>query len=59
MRRDENFLRDLLESADRISSRLAGCDLKSVLADEDTQDVVLLRLTVIGEAASKFSPDLR
>ena len=59
MRRDELFLLDILEAADRIGARVAARDLASVTADEDLQDVVLRRLTVIGEAASKLSEDLR
>lgn len=59
MRRDELFLLDILEAADRIAARIAGRDLTSATADEDLQDVVLRRLTVIGEAASKLSEDLR
>jgi uncharacterized protein with HEPN domain len=59
MRRDELFLLDMLEAADRIASRIAGRDPASVTADEDLQDVILRRLTVIGEAAGQLSEDLR
>lgn len=59
MRRDELFLLDILEACDRIASRIAGRELASVTADEDLQDIILRRLTVIGEAASKLSEDLR
>lgn len=59
MRRDELFLLDILEAADRIAARIAARDLASLTADEDLQDVVLRRLTVMGEAASKLSEDLR
>ncbi|MEK7406697.1 MAG: DUF86 domain-containing protein [Acidobacteriota bacterium] len=50
---------DILEAADRIASRIAGRDFASVGAEEDLQDVILRRLTVIGEAASQLSDDLR
>jgi uncharacterized protein with HEPN domain len=59
MRRDELFLRDILEAADRISTRLAGVDFSSLAGDEDAQDVILRRLTVIGEAAARLSGELR
>ncbi|MBM3747275.1 MAG: DUF86 domain-containing protein [Acidobacteria bacterium] len=59
MRRDELFLLDILEAADRIAARIAGRDLASVTADEDLQDVILRRLTIIGEAACQLSEDLR
>ena len=59
MRRDELFLRDILEAAERIASRIAGGNFASLAADEDVQDVILRRLTVIGEAAAKLTGDLR
>jgi len=59
MRRDELFLQDMLEAAARIASRIAGRDLASVTADEDLQDVILRRRTIIGEAACQLSEDLR
>jgi len=59
MRRDELFLVDILEAADRIAARIAARNLASVIGDEDLQDVVLRRLTVIGEAASELSEELR
>ena len=59
MRRDELFLLDILGAADRIAARIAARDLASLTADEDLQDVVLRRLTIIGEAAWQLSEDLR
>jgi uncharacterized protein with HEPN domain len=59
MRREELFLRDILEAADRITARVASRSLASISVDEDAQDIILRRLTVIGEAMSKVSDDLR
>jgi uncharacterized protein with HEPN domain len=59
MRREELFLRDILESADRIIARVAGRNLASISEDEDAQDIILRRLTVIGEAMNKVPEDFR
>jgi uncharacterized protein with HEPN domain len=56
MRRDELYLRDILEAADRIAEFLASrADFDSDLV----RSAVAQKLTIIGEAAARVSVDLR
>jgi uncharacterized protein with HEPN domain len=59
MRRDELYLRDMVDAIDRILSRVKGRDFATGMGDADAQDVILHRLMIIGEAASRASADLR
>ena len=59
MRRERLYLLDILEAADALSRFLAGKDRAGFLADEVLQSAVLQKLTVIGEAASRLSSELR
>ena len=51
------LLRDMLDSARLIGNYLSGVNRDAFLADSEKQDAVLRRLEVIGEAASRVSPE--
>jgi uncharacterized protein with HEPN domain len=51
------FLLDILQSARAISQYASGYTLEQFVADERTQDAVLRRLLVIGEAAAHLTPE--
>jgi uncharacterized protein with HEPN domain len=59
MRHDRLYLLDIIEAADRIGIHLAGLDRNRFLTDVTRQAAVLHELTIIGEAASKVSQELR
>ena len=55
--RQDGLLLDILESARCIQRYLAGVDRESFLANQEKQDAVLRRFEIIGEAASRVSPE--
>ena len=55
--KQEGLLLDILESARSIQSYLAGVNRASFMANQEKQDAVLRRFEVIGEAASRLSPE--
>jgi uncharacterized protein with HEPN domain len=59
MRRDRQFLSDILEAADSISSFLTDRSRETFTGDDLLRSAVLYKLTVIGEAAARLSPELR
>ena len=59
MDRDTIHLADILSSAQKISSYVAGVPRQAFLADTQLQDSVIRRLEVIGEAAGRLSQELR
>ena len=59
MRPDELYLRDILAAAAAIDRFLKGVEPQRFLDDELMQSAVLQKLTVIGEAAARVSPQLR
>lgn len=58
-RRDQDFLRDILEAIQRVGEYTAGMSVGQFMADRKTQDAVVRNLEVIGEAAKKLSDELR
>ncbi len=58
MRRDELYLRDIVEAADHIAQFVAGLELSGFQESELTRSAVVQKLTVIGEAAARLSDDL-
>lgn len=54
MRREELYLKDIVEAADAISSFLAGCSREAFMQDELRRSAVLHKLTIIGEAAARL-----
>ncbi|MBI5084277.1 MAG: DUF86 domain-containing protein [Acidobacteria bacterium] len=59
MRRDEQFLADIVAACDWIASRVAALDFDSFFGDEELSHSVLYKLITIGEACARLSPDLR
>jgi len=55
--RQNGLLRDILDSASNIRSYLSGVDRESFMANAEKQDAVLRRFEIIGEAASRLSPE--
>jgi uncharacterized protein with HEPN domain len=51
------LLRDILDSAKAIQKYMVGVTHEQFLADTEKQDAVLRRLEIIGEAASRLSPE--
>jgi uncharacterized protein with HEPN domain len=59
MRRDHVRLRDILEALDSLPRVIGGRTEPEFLADETVCYAIAQRLTVVGEAAARLSPDLR
>lgn len=57
MRSDRLYLADILDAIQAIERFTVDCDEVRFLADELTQSAVLQKLSVIGEAASRLSPE--
>jgi uncharacterized protein with HEPN domain len=59
MRREELYLRDIIEAADHLSGFVSHAGAAGLSESEMVRSSILQKLTVIGEAASKVSEDLR
>jgi len=59
MRREELLLSDILAAADAIADFLKSATRNEFPADDELRSSVLLKLLIIGEAASKLSPEFR
>ena len=59
MRRDRLYLDDILETVAAISEFLVGISEETFLASDLFQSAVLQKLTVIGEAAARLSPEFK
>ena len=57
--RQRAYLLDILHSAEAIEEYITGYDLERFMKDARTQDAVLRRLMVIGEAAARLIPETR
>jgi len=55
--RQSGLFRDMLDSALLIRSYLMAVDRAAFMADSEKQDAVLRRFEIIGEAASRLSPE--
>lgn len=55
MSRDQQSIKDILNSAQEILSFAAGMDKAALAADRRTQAAVLYGIIVIGEAANRLS----
>jgi uncharacterized protein with HEPN domain len=53
------FLKDMLESIERIEEYTRGLTLEGFLIDRRTQDAVLRNLEILGEAARKLPSAIR
>lgn len=59
MPREEQYLDDIVEAAVHIRDFLTGVDQDGFLASELIRSAVLQKLSVIGEAANRVTPELR
>src|ERR1039457_7565115 len=59
MRHEPSFLKDILAACGKIEAIVAGTSEDSFLRDEVLPPAVLHHLTVIGEAISRLSVELR
>jgi len=59
MRRDLERLNDILEALDSLAGMIAGLTEADFLADETLCYAVAQRLTVIGEAAARLTPEVK
>lgn len=59
MRREELYLRDIVEAADHIARFLIGCDFARFQESELVRSAVVQKLAAIGEAAGRISEELR
>ena len=55
--KQDGLLLDILESARCIQRYLTGVNREGFLANQEKQDAVLRRFEIIGEAASRLSPE--
>jgi uncharacterized protein with HEPN domain len=58
MRRDQQRLNDMLEALDWIAKAISGRTEAEFLADETLCYAVAQRLTVIGEAVARLTPEI-
>ena len=59
MRRDDLYLSDIVEAADAIAAFLEGVARDEFVGNDLLRSAVLQKLTIIGEAAARLSPDFR
>lgn len=59
MRRDEIYLRHMLEAISRIERYIRGKTKDEFMEDELLQDGVIRQLSIIGEAARRISSELQ
>lgn len=59
MPRDALLLTEMLEAGDRIIELVAGREAADIETDRDVRDALLWNYTVLGEAASQVSQDLK
>jgi uncharacterized protein with HEPN domain len=58
-RTDREFLSDIQEALERITTYIAGMNYESFVDDVKTQDAVIRNLEILGEATKNLSPELR
>jgi len=59
MRREELYLRDIVEAADDVARFLSGVSREEFFQNDLVRSAVLQKLMVIGEAAAHVGDDLR
>jgi len=59
LRRDVLYLSDIVDAAEAIDAFLEGFSYEQFLADALRQSAVLQKLTVIGEASARLSPEIK
>jgi uncharacterized protein with HEPN domain len=58
-RTDQEFLSDMREALQRITTYVAGMAYESFVTDTKTQDAVIRNLEILGEATKNLSEELR
>jgi uncharacterized protein with HEPN domain len=58
-REDEDYLRDMLEAAEKVAAFIRGMTREMFLTDEKTQFAVVRGLEIIGEAAKMLPGDIK
>lgn len=58
-RNDRDFLSDMREAINRITTYVTGKSFLSFVADTKTQDAVIRNLEILGEAAKNLSESVR
>ncbi len=59
MRRDELYLRDMIEAADAIAGFIANVEQSAFVGNDLLRSATLQKLTIIGEASSRLSDELK
>ncbi len=59
MRREELYLRDIIEAADSIAQFLSDVDKQTLLENDLLQRAVLQKLTLIGEATNRLPANFK
>lgn len=59
MRREELYLRDIVEAASHVADFIAGLEFSSFQESELVRSAVVQKLAVIGEAAARISDELK
>ena len=59
MRRDELYLRDMIEAADAIAGFIADAEESAFVGNDLLRSATLLKLTIIGEASGRLSDELK
>ena len=59
MRRDADYVRDILDAAEVVRAALTGVSRTAFLRDAVLRDHVARRLTIVGEAAARLARETR
>ena len=59
MSRDQESILDIIESIKLILHYVEGVNQESLAANYEKQDAILRRITIIGEATKRLSPEFR
>lgn len=59
MRRDELYLRDIIEAADAIAGFITDTEEIAFVGNDLLRSATLLKLTIIGEASARLSDELK
>ncbi|MEA2640207.1 MAG: hypothetical protein QOF51_1601 [Chloroflexota bacterium] len=59
MRREHQYLQDIVDAADTIASFVAGIDREQFIGDALVRSAVVYQLLIMGEAAAHVQDDIR
>ena len=59
MRRDELYLRDIIEATDAIAGFVSNVEQSAFVGNDLLRSATLLKLTIIGEASARLSDELK